>query len=247
MEKLKLEVNPKFIDGDENIINLLGVTAMITPNLDEDYWQFRVRVHEDQEIVGFPKFMTIGIGFAKEDDWNTNLPYNCNTEEIFNHIKHNKRYASIPDETCIKAIKMIQKAAKKMKDVEKEMEDIVVFENEPMLKDENTGKFLSKKEFKERCDISRRRRADTFTAIWDENKTPIKKYKFVILFGYHGKYPRYKYRFSGYFKTQAQAMNRFMYVLRNQNLYGRFQQQQFERLDIAEDVENRGFKIPIVI
>ena len=45
--------------------------AMITPPIDEDYWAYRVRLSDTQSIVGFPKFGTVGIGFAVEEDWNT--------------------------------------------------------------------------------------------------------------------------------------------------------------------------------
>lgn len=74
-------------------------------------WQFRVRVGDGQAIVGFPKFFTIGIGFAREEDWNTNFPYTCTAEEIYNHIKHNKGDNSISDEDCLTAVRMVQEAA----------------------------------------------------------------------------------------------------------------------------------------
>jgi hypothetical protein len=86
---------------------------MLTPPIDEDYWLFRVRLSEQQAIVGFPKFTTIGIGFAVEDDWNTNLPYTCSTSRIYNHIKHNKGDKSISWRDCQKAICMVQGAAAK--------------------------------------------------------------------------------------------------------------------------------------
>lgn len=82
----------------------------ITPPIDEDYWLFRVALTEKQAVVGFPKFGTIGIGFAQEEDWNTNLPYTCDAGQIFEHIKHNKGDESIPDEDCLTAIRMIQDA-----------------------------------------------------------------------------------------------------------------------------------------
>lgn len=89
----------------------IGGVVMITPALDEDYWSYRVIVGEHQAVVGFPKFTTIGIGFAVEDaDWNTNLPYTVETERIWEHIKHNKGDDSIPDEWCIEAIRLIQQA-----------------------------------------------------------------------------------------------------------------------------------------
>jgi hypothetical protein len=85
--------------------------AILTPPIDEEYWEYRVVVSEGQAIVGFPKFGTIGIGFAVEDDWNTNLPYTCTTAQIFKHIKRNKGDASIPDLRCVLAIGLIQAAA----------------------------------------------------------------------------------------------------------------------------------------
>lgn len=96
--------------GQPNETVQLG-PAMITPPIDEDYWAFRVRLSERQSIVGFPKFMTIGIGFAVEEDWNTNLPYTCSAEEIYEHIARNKGDDSISREDCIEAIRLIQQAA----------------------------------------------------------------------------------------------------------------------------------------
>jgi hypothetical protein len=84
--------------------------AMLTPAIGEDYWSYRVRLSDKQAIVGFPKFSTIGIGFAVEDDWNTNLPYTCDTDEIFGHILHNKGDASIADNDVREAIAMVQAA-----------------------------------------------------------------------------------------------------------------------------------------
>jgi hypothetical protein len=86
--------------------------AMLTPAIDEDYWAYRVRLSDKQAIVGFPKFMTIGIGFAVEEDWNTNLPYTCGTDEIAEHIAHNKGDDSISDEDVRAAIALVQAAAR---------------------------------------------------------------------------------------------------------------------------------------
>jgi hypothetical protein len=88
-----------------------GGVAMMTPPINEDYWLFRVRLSETQAIVGFPKFFTVGIGFAVEEDWNTNFPYTCTAEEIYEHIAHNKGDDSISREHCIEAIKLVQDAA----------------------------------------------------------------------------------------------------------------------------------------
>jgi hypothetical protein len=90
---------------------LIGGGIMITPPLGEDYWEYRVRLSDTQAVVGFPKFGTIGIGFAAEEDWNANLPYTCGTEEIYAHIQHNKGDESITRADCLQAIRMIQDAA----------------------------------------------------------------------------------------------------------------------------------------
>jgi hypothetical protein len=85
---------------------------MLTPPIDEDYWSFRVKLSDAQAIVGFPKFGTIGVGFAQEEDWNTNFPYTCTAEEIYGHIEHNKADDSISREDCIAAIRIVQEAAR---------------------------------------------------------------------------------------------------------------------------------------
>jgi hypothetical protein len=93
-----------------------GGIAMLTPAIDEDYWAYRVRLSDGQAIVGFPKFMTIGIGFAVEEDWNTNLPYTCETEEIFEHIRDNKGDDEIADDDVRAAIALVQEAAREDRD-----------------------------------------------------------------------------------------------------------------------------------
>jgi hypothetical protein len=85
----------------------------MTPRLGEDYWEYRVRLSDKQAILGFPKFFTIGIGFAvEEEDWNTNLPYTSDAVEIYEHIEENKGDDSITREDCVAAIRMIQDAAR---------------------------------------------------------------------------------------------------------------------------------------
>ena len=108
---MKVQINSKFQEA--NTTFKVGNSAVIvTPPLDEDYWLFRVQLTEKQAIIGFPKFFTIGIGFQVEEDWNTNLPYTCETEQIYKHIQHNKGDESISEENCLKAIKAIQKHAR---------------------------------------------------------------------------------------------------------------------------------------
>lgn len=107
--ELKVEINQTFVEANTKL-NIKGMTAVITPPLDGDYWIMRVPVSDNQAIVTFPKFMLFGIGFQVEDeDWNTNLPSSCDAEEIYEHIKKNKGDDSISREDCIEAIKMIQR------------------------------------------------------------------------------------------------------------------------------------------
>ncbi|MGW4889617.1 hypothetical protein [Streptomyces murinus] len=86
---------------------------MLTPPISEDYWAYRVCVAAGQAVVGFPKFNTIGIGFAVEEDWNTNLPYTCDAEQIYEHIEHNRGDESITREVCVAAIQLIQDAVRR--------------------------------------------------------------------------------------------------------------------------------------
>lgn len=87
--------------------------VMITPALGADYWAYRVVLSPEQAVVGFPKFHTIGIGFAVEAaDWNTNLPYTCSADDIAKHIAENKGDEAIPDEDVRAAIDLIREAAR---------------------------------------------------------------------------------------------------------------------------------------
>lgn len=108
MKKLKLEVNSKTITDSIELDGLKKRGILITPPIDSDYWTVRVNIFEDQYIQAFPKFMTMGIGFSIEDDWNTNLPYTCDSSDIYEHIKHNRRYIAATKKRCIRAIEMIQ-------------------------------------------------------------------------------------------------------------------------------------------
>jgi hypothetical protein len=108
-----VEVNSKTVREKDPIKVPSGPTLIITPPIDEDYWLYRVQLKHGQSIVAFPKFFTIGCGFAKEEDWNTNLPLlSCSPERLFDHIKHNKGFDDISDEECIAAIKALQEFVK---------------------------------------------------------------------------------------------------------------------------------------
>lgn len=112
--KLVLEMKDKNVE-EPKPLQVAGVSLLVTPPIDDEYWVFRVKVSKTQAIVGFPKFMTIGIGFAEETDWNTNLPYTCDALQIYEHIKHNKGRGNIRMEDCIEAIRMIQNAVARLK------------------------------------------------------------------------------------------------------------------------------------
>lgn len=91
--------------------------GVMTPPIDEDYWAYRVKLSDTQAIVGFPKFGTIGIGFAVEnEDWNVNLPYTSDAERILNHISCNKGDDSVSDEDVLVAIRLVQDAATEDRD-----------------------------------------------------------------------------------------------------------------------------------
>lgn len=111
---MKVQINSKFVEANTEF-KAGGGTVLITPPIDEGYWLFRVPLSENQAIIGFPKFGTIGIGFQVEDDWNTNLPYTCEAGMIYNHIQHNKADDSISDDACIEAIEAIQNQARLLK------------------------------------------------------------------------------------------------------------------------------------
>lgn len=105
---LKLEVNTKTLVERQPIPGM-----RLPPPIDENWWLWRVAVSENQAIVAFPKFGSIGCGFQKEEDWNTNLPISEAAEDIYEHIKHNKGDDTIPKARCIKAIEMIQEVVAK--------------------------------------------------------------------------------------------------------------------------------------
>lgn len=104
-----LEVNENFVDKQPVFDTGFGI-ALVTPPIDENYWACRVPLYKDQAVVAFPKFGTYGIGFQKEEDWNTNLPYTSKAEDICEHIWENVKYPNqISKEMLIQAIKMLQK------------------------------------------------------------------------------------------------------------------------------------------
>lgn len=111
--KLTLEINSKAINDTSR--SLEGSGIMITPPIGESFWLFRVQLTDKNAIVGFPKFGVIGIGFQKEEDWNTNLPAGEPAAKIYDHISHNKGDHRITRGRAIEAINLVQDAALKVK------------------------------------------------------------------------------------------------------------------------------------
>lgn len=109
-----VEVSAEFERAKDVLESSAGLVAL-TPPLDGDYWLYRVKLKHGQSIIAFPKFFTIGCGFAQEKaDWNTNLPVGCDAEKIYNHIKVNKGHKDITKAECIAAIKAIQVVVEKL-------------------------------------------------------------------------------------------------------------------------------------
>ena len=98
------------LDTTHTFVSPWGSVLMMTPGIKPDYWMYRVTLYLGQAIVGFPKFGTVGIGFAEEEDWNTNLPYTSTAQEIADHIWHNHKYAQITRPMVEQAIALIQAA-----------------------------------------------------------------------------------------------------------------------------------------
>jgi len=109
MKKLQLEFHNEFSRATDSFKAGKG-TILMTPPIDKDYWVFRIKLMHDQSIIAFPKFTTMGIGFALETDWNTNLPYSCDALTIYKHIRVNKLHKNIRKADCIRAIDILIKA-----------------------------------------------------------------------------------------------------------------------------------------
>ena len=102
-----IEINQSFKEANTTI-GMGPATVLITPPIGSGYFIARVPLFADQAIQIFPKFSTVGCGFAQEEDWNTNLPITLPAEEIYRHIEHNKKYAEITEDQAIAAIKELQ-------------------------------------------------------------------------------------------------------------------------------------------
>ncbi len=119
--ELVLEHNPRIVDKTK-FFGGTGAICMMTPSAigEDDYWAFRVRLSETQAIISFPKFCTLGVGFQRETNWNTNLPCQSGVESLWRHIKQNKGDDAISDEDCLRALKMVVDASVEFMRTQKE-------------------------------------------------------------------------------------------------------------------------------
>lgn len=119
----------------------------------EEGWAFRVKVSDKQAVIGFAKHLTIGVGFAVEEDENTNVPFVTKVLDIFDYIKINKGDDHIPDERCIQAIRMVKTAAKKWMDFIKKDDDEKMMKMFPELRAAD-GKLMTYTQFRKACRVA---------------------------------------------------------------------------------------------
>ena len=113
MKKVLVVEYKKGFEPSKDTIRTNGGLIMFTPSINSEYYIMRVVLYKDQALVAFPKFGLIGIGFAIESDWNTNLPYQVEAERLYRHIRCNKKYRAITKQTCLEGLKLLQEACKK--------------------------------------------------------------------------------------------------------------------------------------
>jgi hypothetical protein len=124
MRKLVVEYKEGF-QPSKDCIDTGKVIIMFTPAINKDYWIMRIKLYKNQALVAFPKFGLIGVGFAIESDWNTNLPYQTSPQRLYEHIKVNKKYDQLTRERCIEGLKLLQAACKQYEKEKKEKEIVL--------------------------------------------------------------------------------------------------------------------------
>lgn len=110
MDTLQLERRDDAYDAAQRGEVAPGIA--ITPAIGGDYWTYRVRLSERQALLGFPKFSTVGVGFAIEEDWNCNLPHSVEPGELLAHIEHNRADESVTDDAILAAVRLIDEAVR---------------------------------------------------------------------------------------------------------------------------------------
>lgn len=233
---MKLEVNTKFVEHGMDVLEGTetphGVfrfgqgTIMVTPNIDKDFWQFRVQLGHGQAIVGFPKFGMIGVGFAKETNWNTNLPSNVPTERIFNHIKENKGNDAISDDDCLKAIRMVKVATTKWQAFETKKKNEKVMAMFPELR--GPKGIMTYSQFRKACRVAQQAYAGDYNVVFGE-KNDGKQVTF-----------RYSFTLHNNGKGLKSAMQQLYWFLLNVGNGGDVHQYQYFGIDGANFAYNSG-------
>ena len=170
--KLTLEVNAEFVEDGFDVAEgklapagLMVPGIIATPNLNPDFWQYRVKFENGQAILGFPKFHTIGIGFALEQEWNINLPYDVPSEHILSHIIENKGDKDIKESDCLAAIKMVKRAAAKWDRFQKQRKYKRTLEAEPLLRN-SKGQLMTSMEFIKSCVVLEQKYASGYDVLF---------------------------------------------------------------------------------
>jgi hypothetical protein len=102
---MDIQINEKAV---KDVTKVNEYVFVMRPDVTEN-WIARVPLANGQALIAFPKFGTVGIGFEKETDWNTNLPVTCSATTIYDHIKHNKGSRKITEEECLAAIEELRR------------------------------------------------------------------------------------------------------------------------------------------
>jgi hypothetical protein len=109
--ELRLETRPSATDAATTMRTPGGPTLLLGGAPKAGEWLYRVEVGGGQAVIGFPKFdVIVGVGFEREEDWNTNLPSSVPARDIFEHIRHNRGPATATDEEIVEAIEMVRRA-----------------------------------------------------------------------------------------------------------------------------------------
>lgn len=80
----------------------------------DTYWFARIRLYEDQYMIATPRSYLDGnkwaIGFARGNKTPRLTPSDKPAEDIYETIRHNKTYGSLPKSKCLGAIELLQDA-----------------------------------------------------------------------------------------------------------------------------------------
>lgn len=248
-QKLSLEVNTEVAEQrfnvaegrvDDETIQEIGLITIMT-GTDPKRWLFRVKLSDQQTLLGIIDCGTISMGLTGENP----IYAFCDgpAEMIFEQIIETK-HPSVSDETLMEAIKMTQAAARKWERHEQKIFDARILEGEPLLGE--NGKAMSLARFSKHCYVIAGRRSETITrynVIFGSTNYKVRKY--VVLFGVDSNVGTWKYRFDLYCtKGKTEALKRTFLSLRRMALK-KSPVLKFPRLEEISVDYNR--KVPICI